>query len=218
MAELGLRRLPAAGLSPSMSPCPGGRLVPWNCCGSANLDSLRECPTCGTSKATWTTRLAKTNLFVINSKNWLEVELRDVDGRPVAGERYRLTSPSEVVTEGRLDGAGLAHLEGVGAGDYRLTFPDLDGVEWGLDISALGGAATATPRAPAWVEVELLTPDGRPVAGEPYRITLPGGAAVEGKLDAVGRARVQVEHAETCRVSFPRMHAADWEPRAQAAS
>jgi hypothetical protein len=61
---------------------------------------------------------------------WIEVELVGEDGRPIAGERYRLVAPDGAVREGTLDDRGMARVEGVRAGSCEVTFPDLDGEAW----------------------------------------------------------------------------------------
>lgn len=62
-----------------------------------------------------------------------------------------------------------------------------------------------------WVGLELLDEAGHPWAGEPYRIELPDGSALEGTLDEEGRARIESEIHGTCRVTFPEIDGGDWE-------
>jgi hypothetical protein len=63
----------------------------------------------------------------------------------------------------------------------------------------------------SWIEVELLYDDGDPVAGEPYRITLPDGQTVaEGTLDEKGFARLDAIEPGTCQVTFPKLDGRDW--------
>lgn len=72
-------------------------------------------------------------------------------------------------------------------------------------------APTEPPEAPepepvtAWIEVELLTREHRPVAGEKYRIVLPDGAIREGRLDAQGKTRQEGFDPGTCHISFPEL-------------
>ena len=64
-------------------------------------------------------------------KSWIEIELVDEDGRPVAGAEYRLTLPDgETVAEGSLDDKGLVRLDGIDPGTCRLAFPGLDADSW----------------------------------------------------------------------------------------
>jgi hypothetical protein len=56
----------------------------------------------------------------------LRVELHDEDGRPVAGERYRVSLPNGQVIEGALNSEGYAILEDVPKGDCKVHFPNLD--------------------------------------------------------------------------------------------
>src|SRR5512140_2894236 len=65
-----------------------------------------------------------------------------------------------------------------------------------------------------WVAIELKDKQGRPVAGEPYRIDLPDGRIVEGVLDALGTSGKQHIDPGTCRITFPRLDARSWRPAA----
>ena len=65
-----------------------------------------------------------------------------------------------------------------------------------------------------WIEIELLDQDGNPVAGEPYRITLPDGTTLaSGTLDDKGWARVDHIDPGTCKVTFPRLDKDVWRPK-----
>jgi len=50
------------------------------------------------------------------ANNWLEIELLDGFGRPMAGERYRVQTADGRVLEGRLDASGRRAL--------RMSSPD----------------------------------------------------------------------------------------------
>jgi hypothetical protein len=63
----------------------------------------------------------------------------------------------------------------------------------------------------SWIEIELVDEENQPVAGEPYRVTLPDGAtAAEGTLDGKGRARVEGIDPGTCTITFPHRDKAAW--------
>jgi hypothetical protein len=63
------------------------------------------------------------------------------------------------------------------------------------------------------VMIELLDAEGNPVPGEPYRIKLPDGTVVTGKLDAKGKAHhTGLEQGGTCQVCFYERDAAIWAP------
>jgi type VI secretion system secreted protein VgrG len=65
-----------------------------------------------------------------------------------------------------------------------------------------------------WIEIELLDEAGKPVSGEPYKITLPDGTTVaDGTLDDKGRARVDNIDPGTCKVTFPNLDKEAWEPK-----
>ncbi len=62
--------------------------------------------------------------------SWIEVLLVGEDGKPVPGERYRITVPDGRVAEGTLGADGVARVEGFESGQCTITFPDLDKAAW----------------------------------------------------------------------------------------
>jgi hypothetical protein len=66
-------------------------------------------------------------------------------------------------------------------------------------------------RATHTIELELLGEDDAPIPGEPYRVELPDGQVIEGRLNALGRALVTgIARAGTCEVTFPRLDEGAW--------
>jgi hypothetical protein len=59
-------------------------------------------------------------------EHWIEIELLDDDGKPVAGESYFVELPDGSQLSGRTDGQGRARVEGVDPGTAKVSFPDLD--------------------------------------------------------------------------------------------
>ena len=60
-------------------------------------------------------------------KSWIEVELVGEDGKPIPGERYKITLPDgKTAAEGTLDQKGFVRVEGFEPGQCKVTFPDLD--------------------------------------------------------------------------------------------
>jgi hypothetical protein len=78
--------------------------------------------------------------------------------------------------------------------------------------SAAPGGKLLVPCAgeQTWIEIELLDLDDSPVAGERYRLVLPGGAIREGRLDDKGLARVDGLDPGTCQVVFPDLDRDAW--------
>jgi len=83
--------------------------------------------------------------------------------------------------------------------------------------SAASNAPTHDPNSPEnqtkkhYIEIKLLDNNGNPVAGEPYKVTLPDGSTVaDGTLDQNGFARVDNIDPGTCQVSFPGRDQRDW--------
>ena len=61
----------------------------------------------------------------------IEIELRDEEGNPIAGERYEIKLPDgQRVARGTLDENGFARVEGFEPGECEVTFPDLDEDAW----------------------------------------------------------------------------------------
>ena len=69
-------------------------------------------------------------------------------------------------------------------------------------------------KKPSWIEIELVDKKGKPVPGEPYRVTLPDGETVaEGTLDEKGFARVDGIEPGTCKITFPKLEKQAWTPK-----
>ncbi len=62
--------------------------------------------------------------------SWVEIELVDDEGLPVAFEPYRVQLPNGQTIEGTLDGRGQARIEGIDPGNCKVTFPDRDAKDW----------------------------------------------------------------------------------------
>jgi len=63
-----------------------------------------------------------------------------------------------------------------------------------------------------WVGLKLKDDQGNPVPGEPFRLKLPDGTVVEGKLDAKGKVEIRGVPAGKCQVCFPKIDSEDWRP------
>jgi type VI secretion system secreted protein VgrG len=64
---------------------------------------------------------------------------------------------------------------------------------------------------PGWVEIVLIDDEGRPAAGEVYRVRLPDGSVAEGVLGFGGTLRLEGIDPGDCEVSFPNLDAGSWE-------
>ena len=66
-----------------------------------------------------------------DKKSWIEIELLDEQGNPVAGERYRVTLPDgKTIAEGTTDENGFARVSNIDPGSCKITFPNLDREAW----------------------------------------------------------------------------------------
>jgi type VI secretion system secreted protein VgrG len=63
-------------------------------------------------------------------KSWIEIELVDENGLPVAGQGYRILLPDGSAATGTLDPNGFARVEGIEPGACQVTFPELDERDW----------------------------------------------------------------------------------------
>jgi type VI secretion system secreted protein VgrG len=61
---------------------------------------------------------------------FIEIELVDDDGKPVANERYEITLPDKSVKSGTLDDKGFARVEEIKPGTCKVTFPERPGQVW----------------------------------------------------------------------------------------
>jgi hypothetical protein len=57
---------------------------------------------------------------------WVEIELKDKKGNPVAGESYEVKLADGSVRSGKLDKEGKARLAGVKPGSCEVKFPKVD--------------------------------------------------------------------------------------------
>lgn len=70
------------------------------------------------------------------------------------------------------------------------------------------------PGPSEWVEIQLIGEDGKGIGGVAYRLQLPDGKVIEGKLDGDGIAAVEGIDPGTCVVTFPELDKEAWEPAA----
>jgi hypothetical protein len=62
----------------------------------------------------------------------------------------------------------------------------------------------------AWIEVEMVGEDDKPIPGVRYRVTLPDGTVDEGTLGSNGLVRVDGFEPGTCKISFPELDEEAW--------
>lgn len=58
--------------------------------------------------------------------HFIEIELLDDEGKPIADEAYFVELPDGSSKSGRTDARGFARIDGVDPGTAKVTFPDLD--------------------------------------------------------------------------------------------
>jgi hypothetical protein len=62
--------------------------------------------------------------------SWIEIELVDESGKPVASEEYLITTADGKPRSGTLDEKGLARVENIWRGQCKVTFLNLDKDAW----------------------------------------------------------------------------------------
>jgi hypothetical protein len=68
----------------------------------------------------------KVELAPAASTSWVEIQLKDAEGKPIANEAYSLTCPESKIHTGTTDANGMIKLTGIKQGDCQLIFPNLD--------------------------------------------------------------------------------------------
>jgi hypothetical protein len=63
-------------------------------------------------------------------KAFVEIDLKDQDGNPVANEWFKVEFPDGTVKEGRTDGSGHAWVPGPKEGSVKVSLPRLDKNDW----------------------------------------------------------------------------------------
>ncbi|WP_146158411.1 hypothetical protein [Enhygromyxa salina] len=151
--------------------------------------------------------------------HWVEVELVDESGAPVADERCRIVLPNGSERVAHTNHDGLVRIDRTVAGSCTITFPELDAEATasltGLPhrdtegMQGVQGAGLATGLATGshhWVEVELVDESGAGVAGEPCEIRLPTGELLRQRTDARGLVRIpSIAAVGDCEIRFPEL-------------
>ncbi len=76
-----------------------------------------------------------------------------------------------------------------------------------------GPAIEDKPYEGHWISFDLKDRNtGEPRAGEYYEVKAPSGKIISGTLDVNGFARVWIEEAGNCEISYPRLPADEWQP------
>jgi hypothetical protein len=66
---------------------------------------------------------------LLEFKDWIEIELKDLKGLPIKEEEYILTFPDGKQKKGRLDDNGCTKLENILPGRYKIIFPKKEDVK-----------------------------------------------------------------------------------------
>jgi hypothetical protein len=80
-------------------------------------------------------------------KTWIEIELTDMEGNPMAGERYWIELPDGTVREGALNAQGRAYFGGLDPGECAHPLARPRRRSGDRSVGEAGCAATASPAA-----------------------------------------------------------------------
>lgn len=109
-------------------------------------------------------------------------------------------------SSGRAGGGGAG-----GAGDAARSRGSSGGAQT-ASSSGAGGATGEPPQGPTeWVAIELVDQDDKPVGMIRYKVIGPDGVEHTGLTDSDGRARVEGLSPGNCTITFPDLHAGEWE-------
>ena len=146
-------------------------------------------------------------------RTWIEIELTDMDGAPMPGERYWIKLPDGTIHEGSLDAQGRAYFGDLDPGSAEIRWPDRDGDavtaappqgQRSVGTSTSPDAAgTEARRERTWVAIALTDMDDVPIPHERYWIKLPDGTVREGVLDAQGSAWFDDLDPGQCVIRWP---------------
>jgi hypothetical protein len=68
----------------------------------------------------------------LRKSSWVEINLLDAAGEPVAAERYKIKLPDASIQEGSLDTHGHVEFYSINAGSCEVSFPNLEDDDWYL--------------------------------------------------------------------------------------
>jgi hypothetical protein len=68
--------------------------------------------------------------MLVKEDHWIEIEMVDDAGKPVADVAYVITTPDGREETGRTDAEGVARVTDIAAGQCKVRFPELDKEAW----------------------------------------------------------------------------------------
>ena len=115
------------------------------------------------------------------SDEWFDLEKKDLNGEPIAGQWFEIMLPSGEKQVARLNAFGKSRYHGLDAGDCEVRF--------------LKGASQ--------VEINLFDQSGSPCEGARYEVRRGDEVLAQGTLDERGHALVEGVPPSACQVVFP---------------
>ncbi|HEY7771930.1 MAG TPA: hypothetical protein VIC26_02025, partial [Marinagarivorans sp.] len=135
---------------------------------------------------------------------YIEIQLLDDQGEPVANEPYWIKDPEGNEHTGTTDASGKARVDGIRNGSCQVAFPEIEGS--GIQQCSAGVDCCTPAEAEqevVWAEFTLEDDDGNPIADEDFILTCPEGNEHSGTTGADGSAKVEGIQAGVCSIVFP---------------
>jgi hypothetical protein len=113
---------------------------------------------------------------------YIEVEIVDQDGNPVAGRAYTLTLPDGTKQTGRVPTSGILHV-----GDLE---PGSGQIDFNVDDGDAQDAGDLDVDDSPYVDFQILDDDGNPIPNIAFVLQLSDGTTKDGLTDENGHAHV----------------------------
>lgn len=146
----------------------------------------------------------------VEQLHWIEIELLDKEGAPVASTRCIIEFPSGKTQTAMTDRFGRVRVEDLPkGGDCWVTLPDLDADAWDQG----NVKETKIEEEPwHWIELQLVDEEELPVPNLECVVALPDGGTRRLVSDDMGRIWVEgIQSPDDCMISFPALDAEAWE-------
>lgn len=121
----------------------------------------------------------------------ITITLTNGKGDPLPDFPYALVLANGKRLEGRSDSDGIiSHPDNLVPGDVKLLAREEETVEAPIAAPPAAGDSGQQEKILRPIEIQLVKPDGKPLANRAYRLALPDGTKVQGKSDSDGFIRV----------------------------
>ena len=127
--------------------------------------TLTTCPSQGVLEQVKGSALLRTG--DPRKQHFVEIEVVDTKGKPLANERFRVVPPGGKPIEGFLDANGFARIAGIDAGTCKISLPDLDAASWKPEKGDPGKLSRPVPEPQILPSIGPVNLSRRPGTGVP---------------------------------------------------